>query len=283
MQRSDRRLAAWLGGFVLFALLLPSAGIAQNYSRIELMQASTGLGDGQPLLLGIRIEPRPGWKTYWRAPGESGLPPVFTFRVHDNMDVPEIKWPAPKRLMLQGLESYGYDGPVIFPFHVQPRDTTRPIQIEVQVDYAVCMDICVPEQAVLKLSLQPGPYGATAQGDALLAALARVPVQQTEDSFVHIETVITGRNDKQVFLQVQASSASGFKKPDLFADGAAELLFGAPDIDYSSGRRQAVLRLLLVQLDPGQPINGQTITLTLVDGDFAIEKQVKLADPVRTE
>ncbi len=278
------RFAPFISGLALCAALAPfGAAAAPNYSRIELLGAAAGLGNGGPLLLGVRIEPRPGWKTYWRAPGESGLPPVFTFRVHDNADQPQILWPAPKRLMLQGLESYGYDGPVIFPFYVRPQDASKQIQLEVQVDYAVCLDICVPEQAVLHLILPPGAAHATPDREALQAALARVPHQQHEKSPYRIQTAYVQQNGAQAILVVQAEARQGFSAPDMFADGPADLLFAAPQISYLSNRRQADFRLAVTQLDPAQPLIGQTVTLTLADGEIAVEKQVKLAEQVRTE
>ncbi len=271
-------------GLALCVMLAPfGAMAAPNYSRIELLAAAAGEGDGGPILLGIRIEPRPGWKTYWRAPGESGLPPVFTFRVHDNTGQPQIKWPAPKRLILQGLESYGYDGPVIFPFYVQPQDAAKPVRLEIEADYAVCMDICVPEQAALHLTLPPGSASATPDHEALRAALARVPRQQDENSQPRIRAAYVRQNGANVILLVQAETRQGFQAPDLFADGPADLLFSAPQIGYLSGKHQATFSLTVTQLDPSQPVIGQTVTLTLVDGEIAVEKHVKLAEQARTE
>jgi len=235
------------------------------------------------MLVGLRIEPRPGWKTYWRAPGESGLPPVFTFRVHDNTALPQIKWPAPKRLSLQGLESYGYDGPVIFPFYIRPQDPAKPVQLEIQVDYAVCQDICVPEQATLHLTLPPGPANATPEHDALRKALGRVPRYQDEHSPYRIHEVYLHKDREQIVLLVKAEATRGFSTPDMFADGPADLLFAAPKISYKNDKRLAVFSLAVTQLDPAQPVFGQTVTLTLSDGKFAIEKQVQLAEQARTE
>jgi suppressor for copper-sensitivity B len=71
--------------------------------------------------------------------------------------------------------------------------------------------------------------------------------------------------------------------PDLFADGQEDLLFGPPEIIYGDERKSATFKVPVVQLDPGSQIAGRTITLTLVDGEFAMEKQVKLAQQSRTE
>jgi len=275
---------ALIYGATLCVLLASTGAYAEPaYSHINLIAASAGLGEGQPLLLGIRIEPRPGWKTYWRAAGESGLPPVFTFLATENTGIPEIRWPAPRRLLVQGQESYGYEGPVIFPFYVQPLNASLQVRLEVRVEYAVCMDICVPEQAEMKITLLPGPSRATTEKGALQAALSRIPAQEGAESFARIQDAFLELNGAQFNLHVAASSSHGFGRPDMFADGPANLIFGRPQILYGENNHQAAFSLPVIQLDPGQSVPGQTVTLTLVDGEFAVEKQVKLAERARTE
>lgn len=271
------------GAIMCVTLAGAGAGAEPAYSNIALIAASSGVGDGRPLLFGIRIEPRPGWKTYWRAAGESGLPPVFTFLATENTGKPEIRWPAPRRLLAQGQESYGYEGPVIFPFYVRPLNASLQVHLEVRVEYAVCMDICVPEQAELQIILLPGPLRATPGKEALQAALSRIPAQEGAESFARIQDAYLELNGAQLNLHVAASSLQGFRRPDIFADGPANLIFGRPQILFGENNHQAAFSLPVIQLDPGRLLPGQTVTLTLVDGEFAVEKQVKLAERARTE
>lgn len=269
--------------FSVCLYLTPGANAEPAFSRIELLSAVSSVGGGERLLLGVRIEPQPGWKTYWRAPGESGLPPVFLFRAHENAALPEIKWPAPKRQNLQGQESYGYDGPVTFPFFVQPLDTAKPVNLALRVDYAVCRDICVPEQAELTLHLPPGPTKASGQQAALQTALDTVPTPQDSTSSTRIIAATITQQNQIAELHIDAEAETGFVSPDLFVDGVADLLFSAPETTYQDGKRRAHFRLALIYLDPAATAVGQTATLTLVDRDFAIESQVKLAKQSGTE
>lgn len=263
--------------------LTPGANAEPSFSRIELLGAASAVGGGEPLLLGVRIEPQPGWKTYWRAPGESGLPPVFLFQTHENAALPEIKWPVPKRQNLQGQESYGYDGPVTFPFFVQPLDTAKPVNLALRVDYAVCRDICVPEQADLTLHIPPGPAKASGNLAALQAALDTVPVPQHDASPARIIASYITQTNQTAALHIDAEADAGFVSPDLFVVGVADLIFSAPEISYMDGRRRAHFRLTVVFLDKEAHPAGQTATLTLVDREFAIETQVKLAKQAGTE
>lgn len=278
-----RRLSA-IAGLLLgaFALLAQNVSARPVYSRIELLSAAATLGSGQPVLVGVSIQPQPGWKTYWRAPGESGLPPAFLFKVHENTALPQIKWPAPKRLRLQGLESYGYDAPVIFPFYMTPKDASKPVRIELQVDYAVCKDICVPEQAILSLEIPPGSALGSRDQARLLASLEQIP--RADDAGAHrILTSHIDRANGRVELYVTAYADTGFQTPDLFVDGAPDLIFSAPLLTYSLGQRSAMFSLVVTSLDPAKPILGQTVTLTLVDREFALETQVKLAEQAKIE
>ena len=74
------------------------------------------------LRAGVEIKLQPGWKTYWRYPGDSGVPPVFDFAASDNVKSATVLWPAPVRFADGGGNSIGYKGDVIFPLRIVPRD-----------------------------------------------------------------------------------------------------------------------------------------------------------------
>lgn len=272
------RSACFLIGVLSFFLFVPPVAMAQPVqSRITLLTGDAALGGGGRILLGIQIEPQAGWKTYWRTAGESGLPPTFEFRTYQNTNKPQILWPAPSRLSLQGQESYGYNGAVIFPFWAQPLDASKPLVLEIQADYAVCKDICVPEEALLTLTLPPGSSHAQADLARLQAALAKVPSLQNDTSPLRIKTVQLLPYPQGAVLRATIEADSALENPDLFAEGAPDLLFSPPLIIYAQDRRAATLDIVVQQLDTGSPVLGGIITLTLVDGDISIEKQVTVA------
>jgi DsbC/DsbD-like thiol-disulfide interchange protein len=125
-------------------------------------------------LAGFEIRLAPGAITYWRDPGDSGLPPTFDFAGSDNVEAVEPEFPAPKRIReADGGQASGYDGGVIFPLKVKPRDATKPVTLALQADFAVCEKVCLPAKARLTLTLPAAaasPYAA-----AIDAALAAVP------------------------------------------------------------------------------------------------------------
>ncbi|MBT5374174.1 MAG: hypothetical protein HOL06_05885 [Rhodospirillaceae bacterium] len=86
----------------------PWAGEAE--SRVRLIAAQTGVGDGKTLKLGFQFSLQPGWKIYWRSPGDAGLPPEFDWSGSENLAATEVLWPAPKRYSAYGLDSIIVDG-----------------------------------------------------------------------------------------------------------------------------------------------------------------------------
>jgi DsbC/DsbD-like thiol-disulfide interchange protein len=125
-------------------------------------------------LAGFEIALAPGAITYWRDPGDSGLPPTLDFSASDNVASVEPKFPAPKRIKeADGGEAFGYDGGVVFPLLVKPRDPAKPVTLKLDADFAVCEKVCLPAKARLSLTLPPeagSPYAS-----AIDAALATVP------------------------------------------------------------------------------------------------------------
>ncbi len=125
-------------------------------------------------LAGFEIALSPGAITYWRDPGDAGLPPTLDFSASDNVASVETLFPAPRRIAeADGGEAFGYEGGVVFPLRVKPRDPEKPMTLRLNADFAVCEKVCLPAKAHLALelpSLSPSPYA-----EALRAALARVP------------------------------------------------------------------------------------------------------------
>ncbi len=122
---------------------------------------------------GVEIRLKEGWKTYWRYPGDSGVPPVLDFSKSQNVKAVTVRYPAPTRFPDGGGgNSIGYKGAVILPLHVVPQDASKPVTLNLKLDYAVCEKLCVPAEAKLELMLTGAE---TANEAALNAAEARVP------------------------------------------------------------------------------------------------------------
>jgi DsbC/DsbD-like thiol-disulfide interchange protein len=150
-------------------------------SRARLIAGADGLA-------GLEIALAPGAITYWRDPGDSGLPPTLDFAASENVEAVEPAFPAPKRMReADGGEAFGYDGDVIFPLRVKLRDAAKPATLALQADFAVCEKVCLPAKARLKLTLPPA--GASPYAGAIDAALASVPRAVPPQDFGAFEAV----------------------------------------------------------------------------------------------
>jgi DsbC/DsbD-like thiol-disulfide interchange protein len=127
---------------------------------------------------GIEIKLAPETITYWRSPGESGVPPVFDFSHSSNLRSAEVSFPAPTRINEAGSDVFGYEGGVVLPLRVTPQERGKPVDLVLELDYAACEKICLPVHARLQLGL---PAKDADEAPALAAAEAKVPRQLSAD------------------------------------------------------------------------------------------------------
>ena len=128
--------------------------------------------------------------TYWRDPGEAGVPPTFDFAGSDNVAEAEAVYPQPERIDEEGQQAFGYRHEVLFPIRVAPLDPKKPISLVLKLDYAVCDKICIPAHAQMSLILPPEPQ--TPETALLDGALKQVPRILDGDSAAGFAAVDAG-------------------------------------------------------------------------------------------
>ena len=225
---------------------------------------------------GVEIKLKDGWKTYWRYPGDSGVPPVLDFSASQNVKAVTVLYPAPMRFPDgAGGSSIGYKGAVILPLHVTPQDVRKPVTLRLKLSYAVCEQLCVPAEAKLELLLNGTE---TANEGALSAAEARVP-----------KSAAIGESGTPTIRAVRRETGSG--KPRVVVDVAAPA--GAPAVLFAEGPTAqwalplpepvtgapAGLQRFAFALDglpPGEKPDGATLRITAVSGDQAVEVAFRL-------
>ncbi|HUD88882.1 MAG TPA: protein-disulfide reductase DsbD domain-containing protein [Xanthobacteraceae bacterium] len=223
---------------------------------------------------GIEIRLDPGWKTYWREPGDSGLPPSFDFSGSDNVKAVAVEWPAPERFPDgAGGNSIGYMGRIVLPLRVIPKDAAKPSSLDVKLAYAICGNLCVPAEAKLGLALS----GNGAEEATIEREQERVPrrVALGAGGDLAIRSVhreLGGEHDR-VAVEVAAPEDA---KVDLFVEGPTpEWSLPVPEPSGTTG----ALRQFTFDLDglpSGAQAQGTLLTFTAVSGDHAIEVPVHL-------
>jgi DsbC/DsbD-like thiol-disulfide interchange protein len=167
---------------VTFAAMAACAALGQPAQGVDAspwvddlnssLRLIAGSHTSDTLTAGIEIKLKPGWHTYWRYPGDSGVPPRFSFPGSDNVAAVKVLYPAPQAISDETGTTIGYTDRVIFPLRVTPREKGKPVTLHLKTDYAVCEKLCLPVEAKATLLLP----GGSAETDAALAgAEARVP------------------------------------------------------------------------------------------------------------
>jgi DsbC/DsbD-like thiol-disulfide interchange protein len=243
---------------------------AQAHTAARLIAGSMIKTSDAPFLrAGVEIKLDPGWKTYWRDPGDSGVPPTLDFSGSDNVKSVTVLWPAPE-LFPDGAggKSIGYVDRVILPLHIAPDNAAKPSSLQLKLGYAVCGNLCVPIEANLKLPLG----GDGAEEAALEKAEIRVPRRIALGPGPGLAILAVHREPGEAHERVVVDVAAPDGAPvTLFVEGPTpDWSLPVPEPTGGNGAK----RQFTFDLD-GLPADayaqGATLTFTAVSGDDAIE------------
>ncbi len=240
--------------------------------RMRLVAAVEAVGESRTLTLGLQFRMRPGWKIYWRSPGDAGYPPKPDWSGSRNLAGTEMRWPAPSRFSIFGMETLGYKDEVVLPIVARLERPGEALDLRATVDYLTCKEICVPYKAKAVLRLPAGPATASPLANLIARYAERVPGPGARHGLA-IERVALIPDDGKVVLRVDAKSREPFAAPDLFVEGPVGTFFDRPEATLAEDGRRVALRVVG---DGFETTVGEEVklTLTLVDGARAMEKAV---------
>ncbi len=253
-----------------------------DQTQVRLLSAVTATGDAETLRLGLQFKLEPGWKIYWRSPGDAGLPPKTDWAGSRNLGETTIRWPAPERFELFDLDTFGYGDEVVLPIEARVKLRGEPVALRLKLDYLTCEKICIPYQAALSLDLPAGPAAPSEYAHLIDRYVARVP-GDGRGAGLAIERA-TWTSGGEPAIVVTATASQPFEHPDVFVEGSVTsgVGFGHPDVSLSDGGKRAVLRLPArfenkADAAKSGAFVGAPVTLTLVDGNRAMEARTTLA------
>src|SRR5260370_5365990 len=241
-----------------------------GHSAVRLLAGSRS---GAVLMGGIAFQLQPGWKTYWRTPGDSGVPPRFDFSKSENIEAVTVLWPAPSKVDDgAGGHSLGYHDQIVLPLRIVAKTADKPVMLRADINYAVCENLCMPDEASIEL---PFTSAASTEDSALLAALDTVPkpanvgdpnpltirdVKRDGKSTVLVDVV--SPDDRAVNLFVEGPTPDwGLPVPKLLEHGPPGVKRFAFELDG---------------VPPGVNPDGAALKLTLVSGDRSYEFNINL-------
>jgi len=241
-----------------------------GHSAVRLLAGSRS---GAVLMGGIAFQLQPGWKTYWRTPGDSGVPPRFDFSKSENVEAVTVLWPAPMKFDDgAGGTSLGYKQQVVFPLRIVAKNTDKPVTLRAGISYAVCEKLCIPVEANAELAFTSV---ASTEDSALFAALDTVPKPANvgdPNPFTIRDVKRDGKSN--VLVDVVAPDT---KQVSLFVEGPTpDWALPVPKLLEDSPPGVKRFAFELDGLPPGVSPDGAALKFTLVGGDRAYEFNINL-------
>lgn len=161
----------WSGLLTTAAILCGTAAFPGDSTGIAQVELRPGwrMPDGSHMAA-LHIVLEPGWKTYWRAPGDVGIPPALDWSRSDNIASVTTRWPTPDVFFEQGMRSIGYMSEVVIPMQITARRSEAPLKLTGQMQIGICKDICIPASLSFDADLtadvtRPDPMIAAALTD----------------------------------------------------------------------------------------------------------------------
>jgi DsbC/DsbD-like thiol-disulfide interchange protein len=240
------------------------------HSAVRLLAGSRS---GAVLLGGISIQLQPGWHTYWRTPGDSGVPPHFDFSKSDNVEAVTVMWPAPIKFDDgAGGTALGYKQQVTLPLRIVPKSADKPVTLRADINYAVCDKLCIPVEASAELAF--ASVASTEDGN-LSEALNAVP-KPANIGDPNPLTIRDVKREGKVNVLVDVSAPDG-KEVSLFVEGPTpDWALPVPKLIEHSPPGVKRFTFELDGLPPGASPDGAALKLTLVGGDRAYEFNINL-------
>ena len=220
-----------------------------------------------PLQAGLEVRLQPGWKFYWRSPGEGGVPPRFDWSASENLAAADIAWPAPRRIGIGNTDLHGYTGEVMLPIALKAVDGSKPVALDLTLEYGICKDICILREDRLTRLLQPDDVIDVAAAVKLARWRAEVPVPaQAAGIRLLSHRAAPGQ------LTILLAGEQPFAQPDLFVEGAPEAWFGRPEVTLTAEGKEA---RFAIPVQPAEAAAALPLTLTLTDVGRAAELTVR--------
>ncbi|MDO5641916.1 MAG: protein-disulfide reductase DsbD family protein [Paracoccus sp. (in: a-proteobacteria)] len=213
------------------------------------------VAEGGDRVSALELVLQPGWKTYWRSPGDSGLPPEFDWR-GSNIGAVRFHWPAPEVIVSDGERTLGYHERLILPFTVAPSDPSLPVGISAGVSFGLCENICIP--ASLDLI---APAAAASPDPVIEDAMALAPRLSEALPACEISEIEDGMSLTLIAPETGADIAVEY-------EGGRDIWVSSPEID--SGRGELRVDLVAPSGRPF-PVDPGAVVITLIEASGATE------------
>lgn len=261
-------IKAVLSSLAFFLALSPASVPAQtslsDVVRIEVLDG--GRTESGTYLAALRLTLEDGWKTYWRAPGEAGIPPQFSWAGSKNVGKAAITWPTPHVFDLNGMRTIGYKTQLILPIEITPKRADKAVTLRGEMQLGLCREICIPAELDFDQALDAG----AGRNPAIAAALAARPYSASEAGVTQVSCRLEPAEDG---LKVTAN----ITMPPAGGEEFAVIEPGTPDLWASEAQVSRSGGTLTVASDIIKPgggayaLNRSALRITVLGQNHAVD------------
>jgi DsbC/DsbD-like thiol-disulfide interchange protein len=267
------RRSSVLAAVLLASGLCATAVAAAEAARVRLVVGSVEEGR---VAAGLAIDLPEGWKTYWRTPGDAGIPPSLDSAGSTGLGPIAVRFPAPERFDEAGLTALGYTRSVVLPIETRLADPATPGRLVLTVMIGLCHDICIPFETRVEATIAPGAAGDAAAAAAIAAAAARVPRPAEAASGPRVLTVRPTAGPNGPRLVAEIATAAEAPDRDVFVEGpSGDWSLPQPERVGAAGPRET-WAFDLDGAPRGADLAAVDLRFTIRVGDRAVEQVVRV-------
>jgi suppressor for copper-sensitivity B len=193
--------------------------------------------NSKELWIGLEYAMDPGWKTYWKSPGDGGFPQNISWENSSNIENLEVLWPTPKEFQILGLTSLGYQNKAIFPLKLEISDESQDTFVNLHVNFLICKEICIPGDARVFLDIPAGNKEFTDNFFIMERALSFLPENNFDSSYIkNINASVYTDNDNSL-IKIIAETDKSFFNTNIFLHTPFGLPVVKNSLVYSSNNQ----------------------------------------------
>ena len=194
--------------------------------------------DFKNIIIGLEYQMEPGWKTYWKSPGDGGFAQTISWDNSTNVKNVNILWPTPIEFEILGLTSLGYQNDVIFPLEIELGDKSKNTFLNLHINFLICKEVCIPGDATLFLEIPSGEKKLTDNYFNIEKALSLLPEEDFNSSYIKEINLKNFSDDKRSTFQLQFNSDKVFYNPKIFLHSPFGLPIVKNSISYSNDNKR---------------------------------------------
>ncbi|MFL2822687.1 MAG: protein-disulfide reductase DsbD domain-containing protein [Paracoccaceae bacterium] len=175
------------------------------YGRISIIDDV--IHEDETIVIGLNINLKEGWKTYWRHSGTTGLPTVINIKKIPDMEDFEILWPKPEVQENDGNISLIYKNEILIPIVIKLNNKNLPYLFKLNIDFGVCKNICIPVKKYLTFEIKNSKISS--RKDTLENALNKIPKSSSDSTLGNLSCSVN-TNVRRSFLKFSTKLSDPF-------------------------------------------------------------------------